>query len=252
MISESHCHLRTLNDDAIEQAIKRAKKARIKLALVAGVDIKSSKQEILNAKKYGILKACVGIHPWNADEYGEEALWKLKKLAADKEVVAISEIGLDFVGRRNREGEFVNEYFDKELQRKAFRGQLRMAKELGLPVIVHDRTPGQEIIDIIKEEKNAEIGAAIHGFSKTLAYSKRCVDLGIYLSIGLRGVTAQENLALTEAIRHTPLEWLITETDSRNPEEVLTVVKKIAELKELPISEVGLTTTDNLRKITKL
>jgi len=248
MFSESHCHLRGLSDDAIE----RAEKAGVELVLTAGIDLASSELAVLTARKYRIVKACVGIHPWNADQYSEEALRKIKELAADEEVIAISEIGLDYVGRRNSEGRYVNEYVEKRVQRIAFREQLRMARELGLPVLVHDRTPDQEVLDILEDEGNAEVGAAIHGFSKDPAYAKRCVDMGVHLSIGSRAISATENEALRAAVSETPLEWLLTETDSGSPEGVLTVAEKIADLKGLTRDVVGQAATRNLKKLTGL
>ena len=252
MFSESHCHLRNLTDDALEQVVKQSEKAGVELILVAGTDIDSSEQAVLTARKYRILKACVGIHPWNADLYNEEAVHRLKELARNAEVVAISEIGLDYVGRRDREGKYMDEYVDKRIQRAAFRNQLRAAKELRLPVLVHDRTPDQEVLDILEEEGSAKVGAAIHGFSKDLAYAKMCMKMGIYLSIGLRPVSAPENEAMREAIRQIPLEWLLTETDSGSPDDVVTVVEKIAELKGLKRDDVGRVATRNLKKLLRL
>jgi len=248
MFSDCHCHLR----DIADEDIRRAEENGFKILLTAGIDLKSSEQAIKTATKYNIVKACVGIHPWNADQYSEDARRRIKKLGADSEVVAISEVGLDYVGRRNSKGEYVTEYIDPEIQRTAFREQLKIAKELGLPVLVHDRTPDHEVLDILEEEGIAEVGAAIHGFSNDPDYAERCTGMGIYLSIGLRPISAHENEPLRQAIRQTSLEWLLTETDSGNPEGVLTVAEKIAELKGLDRDIVGKTTTQNLKRLIKL
>ena len=248
LFSESHCHLRGLSGDAVERAME----AGVVLVLTAGIDVASSELAIQAARRHRIVKACVGVHPWNADQYGGEARRRFMELAAEAAVVAVSEIGLDYVGRRDGEGRYVNEYIDKEIQRTAFREQLRMARELGLPVLVHDRTPDQEVLDIFGEEGAAEGGAAIHGFSKNAAYAERCVDMGIYLSIGARAILAPGNEALLEVVRETPLEWLLTETDSGSPEEVVTVAEKIAELKGLSRDDIGRATTRNLSKLIRL
>lgn len=217
--------------------------------LNAGTDPESSKLAIQNARAHLIIKACVGLHPWNAGRYSDEVLESLMELVRHPEVVAVSEIGLDYVGRRDSEGKFVNEFADKEIQRNAFREQLRIAKKSGLPVIVHDRTPEQEVLDILEEEKSLATGVAIHGFSKDSTYAKRCVDMGVYLSIGLRAISSQDNEAFKETVKQIPLSSLLTETDSQNPEGVLTVAKKIAELKGPSTEQVGLTTTQNLRRL---
>lgn len=248
MFSESHGHLRNPSSIIIEQA----KKAGVELILTAGSEISASKQAIQDAVKYNFVKACVGIHPWYADQYNENAACCLRKLANNDNVVAISEIGLDYFRRKTLKGNYVNEYLEKKIQRKTFLEQLRLAKELRLPVVIHDNTPDQEILDILRQEGNAEIGVVIHGFSKDVTYVQRCIDMGIYLSIGLRTMTAPLNKMFTEAIENIPLTCLMTETDSGNPADVVIVAEKIAELKGSSKFEVGKASTLNLKKLIKL
>ena len=247
MYSESHCHLRSIG----EEAVSKAEKAGVKLVLTAGIDILSSEEAVKTAGKFRIVKGCVGIHPWRADTYSDVALNLLGELAKDPEVVAISYIGLDYLGRRTPEWEFTEEYVDPEDQKNAMRGQIGLAKELGLPVLVHDRTPGEEVLDILDEEEIIEVGAAIHGFSKGPEYARRCVEMGVYLSIGKRSIEAG-NEDLIEAIRQTPLEWLLTETDSGDPTGVIVVAEKIAELKGITTGQAGKAATDNLKRLIRL
>ena len=247
MYSESHCHLRSIG----EEAVSKAEKAGVKLVLTAGIDVLSSEEAVKTAGKFRIVKGCVGIHPWRADTYSDVALNLLGELAKDPEVVAISEIGLDYVGRRTPEWEFTEEYVDPEVQKTAMRGQIGLAKELGLPVLVHDRTPGEEVLDILDEESIIEVGAAIHGFSKGPEFARRCVEMGVYLSIGKRSIEAG-NEDLMEAIRQTPLEWLLTETDSGDPTGVIVVAEKIAELKGITTEQAGKAATDNLKRLIRL
>ena len=249
MFSECHCHLRSPSENATQQTIREAEKRGVELVLDAGIDIASSELAIQNASTYPIVKACVGIHPWNSDQYSGETLDSLRTLASKAHVVAISEIGLDYVGRRDRTGTYVNDYADKSIQQNSFRGQLRLAKELQLPVVVHDRTSTQEVLDILHEEGNAETGAVIHGFSKDYAYARRCMDMDIYLSVGLRQIVATGNEILREAVKQIPLTWLLTETDTSDPGGVLTVAERVAELKRTSVDEVGRVTTQNLRRI---
>lgn len=251
MYSESHGHLRNLSDEVIELALAQATESGVEVVLTAGIDLASSEQAIQLARRFKVIKACIGIHPWNADQYSASALAQLKALAQEAEVVAVSEIGLDYVGRMNRDWIFVPEYVDKRIQRKAFTDQLQLAKELELPVLVHDRTPDYEVLDTLEKEDNAKTGIAIHGFTKDSLYAQRCIRQGIYISIGVRDVLAPENNALREAVQLTPMEWLLTETDSPNPVDVVTVAEKIAELKGLTQKEVGEATTRNLRALIK-
>ena len=247
MYSESHGHLRSIG----EEVVSKAEIAGVELVLTAGIDVPSSEEAVKIAGKFRIVKGCVGIHPWRADTYSDVALNLLGELARDPEVVAISEIGLDYVGRRTPEWEFTEEYVDPEVQKTAMRGQIGLAKELRLPVLVHDRTPGEEVLDILDEEGIIEVGAAIHGFSKGPVYARRCVEMGVYLSIGKRSIEAG-NEDLMEAIRQTPLEWLLTETDSGDPTGVIVVAEKIAELKGITTEQAGKAATDNLKRLIRL
>ena len=277
MFSDTHCHFRHNPYDMVKPIINEMEKAGVELALISGVDVWSSEQEILTAKRFSILKACIGVHPWNADLCTDEALRRFKELAADETVVAMSEIGLDYRGRRERETATMGAPpLDQQVQRHAFRVQLRAAKDLNLPVIIHDNTPDQEVLDILKEEGNAKVGAVIHGFDKDLAYAKRCVDMGISMSIGL-GILSRDVLAsfstrqptrsvsvsqmeererkrmvLSEVVKQIDMKWLLSETDRSNPERVLFTVEKIAELKCLTRDNAGRKATQNLRKLIKL
>ena len=247
MFSESHCHIREVNEEAIE----RAEKAGVELVLTAGIDLASSEQALEVAGRFGVVKGCVGIHPWYADEYSPENLEKLQELAGRDEVVAMSEIGLDLAGRMTRERVRSSEVIDPDIQRAAFRDQIGLAKEMGLPVLVHDRAHGEEVLDILEETGIVEVGAAVHGFSKGPEYARRAVGMGVYLSIG-RSLLRGENEELAEAIRRTPMEWILTETDSGDPTGVLSVAEKLAELKGMTMDEVGLAATSNLKKLLRL
>jgi TatD DNase family protein len=244
MYSESHCHFRAAGDEAYEKAVDSG----VELVLTAGIDVASTVEAVDVACEYNIIKACVGIHPWYADEYNEENHRKLRVLADNEEVVAVSEIGLDYAGRMTRQWERSSEVINHEVQRAAFRGQIALAKELGLPILVHDRAHGQELLDILQEEDVSDIGAAIHGFTKDAAYARRAVEMGVYLSIG-RSILREENQPLADAIAETPLDWLLTETDSGDPSGVILVAEKIAEIKGLTKEEVGLAATRNLRNL---
>jgi TatD DNase family protein len=247
MYSESHCHIRGPNIESIS----RAEEAELELILVAGIDVESSAEAVATANHHGSIKACVGIHPWRADTFNPGAMKELLKLSQDPEVVSISEIGLDYVGRRTPEWEFTEEYVDPDLQRTSMREQIALAIDRGLPVLVHDRTPTEEVLDILEETGILEIGAAIHGFSKGLDYARRCVEMGVYLSIGKRTIEQGEG-HLLEAVRQAPLEWLLTETDSGDPAGVIDVAEKIAEIKGVSREEVGRVTTENLKRLVNL
>jgi len=105
-----------------------------------------------------------------------------------------------------------------------------------------------DILAILEKSGNINTGIAIHGFAKEIDYARRCVDNGMLLSIGLRTIQTAEP-AFIKAVKETPLEYLLTETDSNKPDGVLTVCRLIAELKESSMEEVGRVTTENLMRL---
>jgi TatD DNase family protein len=244
MYSESHCHL---GDMTIED-LDRAEKQGFTLLLTSGIDLTSSEQSITTGQKHKIAKACIGVHPWYADEYNSRVEMRFTELAENPDCIAISEIGLDFVGRMTHEWIREDRFIDPKIQYETLDSQLGLARELGLPALIHDRAPSMEILEILEKSGNTNIGLAIHGFSKNIDYARRCVDNGIYLSIGLRTIQNADP-SYINAIKETPIEYLLTETDSNKPEGVLTVCKIIGEIKETSLEEVGKTTTKNLMRL---
>ena len=247
MYSESHCHLSGVTDEGIE----KARRDGFTLLLTSGIDLDSSIEAVASAKRWDIVKGCVGIHPWYADEYKPSVEKRFKELAREPEVVAVSEIGLDFKGRMTKEWVREDTYIDRDTQIESFRSQLKLAKELGKPAIVHDRAEGMEVIDVMLESGSTETGLAIHGFSKDLGYAETCMNEGIYLSVGLRPLKAAEP-GFVEAVKKLPLEYLLTETDSSDPQGILTVCDMIAEMKVLTRKEVGEAATENLMRLCRL
>lgn len=244
MYSESHCHL----GDMTQEDLVEAEKKGFTLLLTAGIDLPSSKQALEIAQSHHIAKACIGVHPWYADEYNNSVREKFHILADDPECVAVSEIGLDFKGRMTHEWVHEDTYVDPKIQYETLDAQLGLARELSLPVLVHDRAPKMELLELLERSGNINTGIAIHGFSKDLDYARRCVDNGIYLSVGLRTLQSGDP-GYIRAIKETPIEYLLTETDSSKPEGVHTVCKLIADIKDLKQEEVGKIATENLMRL---
>jgi TatD DNase family protein len=247
MYSESHCHLRSITPEAVE----KAEADEFRLLLTAGIDLKSSEEAAESAKKYSIVKGCVGVHPWYADEYNSEIEARFRELAGDPEVVAISEIGLDFMGRMTKEWVREERYIDKKVQYRTLKAQLKLANELKLPAIVHDRAPGQEILETLLKSNNLSTGLAIHGFNKDAEYAKRCVDHGVYLSIGLRTIQGADE-SYRKTVLSIPMESMLTETDSGTPQGVHTVCDIVAQIKGITRNEVGEAATKNLMQLCRL
>ena len=244
MYSESHCHLGDISPEGVE----KAEEAGLELMITMGLDIASAEVAIRKAKMHRSIKVSVGVHPWYSDELNDEIRNKFKSLARNPEVVAVGEIGLDYTGRMNKQWVREEKYVDKDIQRAALRGQIGLAQELGVPVIVHDRAPGQEALDILEETHAAKTGAVIHGFSKDAAYVERCERLGVHLSMGLRQVQAMTP-ELEAAIRRVPLSLMVTETDSNKPWDIVQVCDVVGRIKGMSRQEIGSAATENLKRL---
>ena len=246
LYSESHCHL----GDMSPEDVKRAEDAGLALMITMGLDEASTDIALKLAKRHRSIRCSLAVHPWYSDEFTEETRKMFMRLAKNLEVVAIGETGLDYTGRMSHQWVREERYVDKEIQRTTFRAHLRLAKELHLPVIVHDRAPEQEALDLLEEEGAAKTGVIIHGFAKDRAYAQRCERLGIHLSLGLRTLQAPPP-NFEEAVIYTPMRLIVTETDSNKPWEVVKACEIIGGIKGLTTEEVGSTATGNLRKLTK-
>lgn len=244
MYSESHCHL----GDMSLGDIREAEKMGFKLLLTSGIDPPSSEQAITTARRHEIVKSCVGVHPWYADEYNDDVGERFRELVKDPECVAISEIGLDFIGRMTHEWVREDRFIDPKIQYASLDAQLGIARELKMPAIVHDRAPGHEMLEILIKSGNIDTGLAIHGFSKDIDYARKCVDHGILLSVGLRTLQAADPTFI-KAVAETPIEYLLTETDSSKPEGVITCCELIGEVKGMPKEDVGAACTRNLKRL---
>ena len=247
LLVDSHAHLdgRQFEND-IEETIERATANGISHILTIGCDLESSENSIAVAEKYENIFAAVGVHPHDATEINNAALAKLRTMLSHPKVVALGEIGLDYYRDRS----------PREIQRDAFRQQIRLARAVGKPIIVHDRDAHDEVIQILKEENAAEVGGVLHCFSGDLKMAKQCLELGFYLSF-TGTITYPKNEAIREIIKEIPIDRMLIETDcpylspqkfrgKRNePAYVRYTAEKLAEIKGLTIEDVARVTSRN-------
>ena len=201
---DTHAHLdHSQYDDDRSAVIDRARVSGIIQILTVGCDLASSQASILLATEHSDIYASVGIHPHDARQGDEEGIATLRTLAkSSAKVVAIGEIGLDFYRDRA----------PRDVQCATFRRQIRLAREVGLPLIIHDRDAHQEVLTILQEENAREVGGVLHCFSGDLAMAKECLDLGFYLSFP-GTITYPANEAAREIARIIPDDRLLIETD---------------------------------------
>ena len=199
---DSHTHL---NDPAfegeIEETIKRAKEAGVEKMVVVGYDVPSSKMAVELAKRYkDVIYASVALHPHDSNKFTQEIYDELKKLAAEPEVVAIGETGLDYY----------RDYSPREDQRKVFREHLKLARETDLPVIIHTRKAFADLFSILEEEMPPRKGV-FHCFSGGEEEARRAVGLGFYVSFS-GSLTFSKKLQRVATI--LPADRILIETDA--------------------------------------
>jgi TatD DNase family protein len=249
MLIDSHCHL---NFSAFDQdrakVLARASEAGIIGLVNPAIDLASSYQVVELAKELPNLFAAVGFHPNDAAGLDESALSQLRELAGQPEVVALGEIGLDY-------------YWDKvprQTQRRVFEAQLTLAKDVGRPVIIHQRESVADTMAVLRGwgSQQDHPGLVLHSFSGDMRMAEEALELGFYL--GISGpVTFKNNRQLPEIVAATPPERLLVETDApflsphpfrgkRNePARVELIAARLAELKNLSFGEMSRQLTKN-------
>ena len=253
MLVDSHAHLEMKQfAKDLPQVIERAEEKGLRYILTIGVDIESCKRSIELAESYQILYAGIGIHPHDAKNASSAVIEQLKLLAEHPRVLAIGEIGLDYYRL----------YSPKEEQQRLFRQQLRLAKELRLPIIIHNREANRDIIQIMDEEKGWEIGGVFHCFSGDKRFAQLCLSKGFYLSFA-GNITYPKANRLREVLREIPLNRILIETDcpyispqayrgSRNePSYVIETARVIADLKGISNKKLGEAVTQNFVQLFK-
>ena len=250
---DSHCHL-DMDEyrQDLDQVIHRAAQHGVRGILTIGIDLPSSNSAVMIASRYGSVRATVGFHPHEAEKATPTTLSALAALAADnaEEVVGWGEIGLDYV----------KQYAPLEIQRQVFRRQLQMARELKLPVIIHDREAHDDCLRIIREEGPFDDGGVMHCFSADLDFALRMIDCNFHISIpGI--VTYKKAEEMQEVAAKVPIERLLVETDGpflspvpyrgkRNePLYTLYTAAHIADLRQTDIVELARQTTANCRSL---
>lgn len=259
-LTDTHCHINFEHfDEDRSQVISRALDSGIEKMLIPGVDLETSRSALALAEKHPQIFVAVGVQPNSGMSWTSSTLKELESLASHPKVVAIGEIGLDY-------------YWDKtpkELQAKIFYGQLELALEMELPVVIHNREATKDILRMLASwhSKLLEIDSVLinrpgvlHSFSGNLAEANKAIEMNFHL--GISGPVTYKNAEkLREVVSEIEINNLIIETDSpyltpqqyrgqRNePSYVRFVAKKIAEIKQLSEEEVAKTTVKNSEKI---
>lgn len=243
---DTHAHYDDSRFDGDRDAVlKRLPSEGIGLIVNPGCDEVSSRTAVSMAEKYPYIYAAVGIHPEHADGADPEALGRIRTLAENPRVKAIGEIGLDY---------YYDDGPDRQVQKAAFCSQLEIARDLGLPVIVHDRQAHGDCMELVR--RFAGLRGVCHCYSGSLEDARTYVKLGWYLSF--TGVITYKNAAKApDIIRWMPMDRIMIETDSpylapvphrgkRNDSSLVRfVAEKIAEIRGMDAEEVARITMEN-------
>lgn len=218
-----------------------------------GASIKTTKNTLALMERYPFVYGAVGVHPSDTAELNEEWMDWLKEVSSTPKVVAVGEIGLDYYWDEP----------DRKTQKHWFIRQLSLAREVGLPVVIHSRDAAKDTLDIMKECRAGELGGVIHCFSYGTEIAGEYLDMGFYLGIG--GVLTFHNAKkLKEVVAYMPMERIVLETDcpylapapnrgTRNSSLNLPyVAEAIGAMKGIAPEEVIRITNQNAKKMYRL
>jgi len=254
MLIDTHAHLqdKDLKKD-LEQVLNRAQNAGLEKIICVGYDLASSQEALQLARKYRQVHAVVGIHPHDAQSLTPDVKEKIFAMARDQRVVAIGEIGLDFY----------RDLSPREIQRQAFREQIKMAQEIGKPIVIHDRDAHQEVMEIIKAEKAGKNLGIMHCYSGALPMANELIKLGFYISFA-GPLTFKNASKAHETAAKIPIDKILVETDCpylspepfrgklNEPANAKYVAAKLAELRNKSIDEIAYLTNLNARKVYRI
>lgn len=249
---DSHLHIDMPQFDADRaEVMARAREAGVEeLLIVGGVDEEAGHRRALRVAEELRVPASAGVHPHEAKLADDAVYDELRALAREERIVAIGEIGLDFH----------YDHSPRDVQREAFRRQVRLAREVGLPIIIHTREADDETAGLLEAEGAGECGGVIHCFTGGHDLARRALALGFYVSFS--GILAFPRAETIQAVaKEVPLDRLLIETDApflappphrgkRNePAFVVEVARRLAALRGTTVEAIGRAAIDNFRRL---
>lgn len=251
MIFDTHAHYDDERfDEDRDSLLKQLHQEGISYILNASASPESLEATMELAEKYPFVYAALGIHPHDAEKMNEDIMNKIRTLSKNDKVVAIGEIGLDY-------------YYDnspRDIQRYWFERQIELARELRLPIIIHDRDAHEDTVNILKKTDVKQVGGIFHCFSGSAQMAMEMLKLNLYIAVG-GAVTFKNARKTVEVVKAVPLEKLLVETDCpylspephrgkrNNSGYLVHIIRKIAEIKEISESEVAGITLMNAKKV---
>jgi TatD DNase family protein len=250
--THAHLHFPEFAGD-LDAVLARARAAGVRRMVTIGTDVVTSRAAAALAASEPDVWAAVGIHPHEAADADEAALTEIERLASAPRVVAIGETGLDFFRDRS----------PREAQTRAFAAQVALARRLGKPVLVHCRDAHAETLALLAADGPLERGGIMHCFSGDVALARRCIELGLLVSLA-GPVTYPKPGALPDVARAIPADRLVVETDcpflppqpyrgKRNEPAYLAITAaRVAELRGEPLADLAGRMSENARALFRL
>ncbi len=247
--THAHLHCPEFAGD-LDAVLERARAAGVRRILTIGTDVATSRAAAAMAASAPDVWAAVGIHPHEAADADDAALAEIERLAGSARVVAIGETGLDFF--RN--------LAPREAQERAFRSQLALARRTRKPVLIHCREAHEETLSLLAAADVREHGGIMHCFSGDVGIARRCLDLGLLVSLA-GPVTYPKPGALPEVARFVPADRLVVETDcpflppqpyrgKRNEPAYLAITAaRVAELRGEALADLAARMSENARAL---
>jgi TatD DNase family protein len=261
MIVDSHSHLDTFDDAELAGVLADARAAGVQRIVTVGMDTQTSARGAAIAASQDMVFAAVGLHPWLAQDHPQGApLEELEALAAGDDVVAIGEIGLDFV-----DNSWLRLSYDdpalRAHQEEVFRAQLRLARRLGLPVILHSRGAHATTTRILGEEGMGSVGGCVQFFEGTPDDVAAYVALGFAFSVGASVTFPDAEPGWHETVRAVPTDALLLESDApwqpyfghdsgrSAPADLVAIGEVVAQVRGTDPAELFSATARNLRRV---
>jgi len=249
---DSHCHMSHPDFDADrDEVLARCWENGVSGILEVGFSVENSRKALALARKHpGRVRATAGIHPHEAGKTTEEDWSAILELIKEPEVVAVGEAGLDFY----------RDWAPKDLQLDLFRRSVRLAVEVDLPLIIHDRDAHDEILAILREEGEGKVRGVFHCFSGDLRVAEEAMALGFYLGMG-GSITYWSLKKKGRMLKVLPLDRILLETDApwltpkadkgerNDPTRMIHVASRISEAQSVEVDEVICATGANTARL---
>lgn len=252
MLVDAHCHLTGsyLEEAQVESTLARARAEGVGGFIAVGTDLEDSRAVLALARRLPSLQASLGVHPHEAKSWDSHSDQALEALALDPNVRFVGETGLDW-------------HYDlspRATQEAVFRAQIRLARRIGKPLMIHTRSAPEATLGILEEEGADAVRGIIHCFSEDRAFAQRALDLGFYLSFS--GIaTFKKATAVREVAAWAPADRILVETDApflapvpfrgkpNEPAYVRFTAEAVADLRGVPPVKLAEQTTRNLEAL---